>query len=429
MNLTVIGAGYVGLVTAAVFAELGNNVWALDIDKKKIRSLKLKIIPFYEPGLKKLVVRNNNAGRLKFTTSYKKVIPNSEVIFICVGTPSLRNGSYNLDYVFQTAKSIAQNLEKYSLIVIKSTVPPGTNEEVKKIIKKYTDVPFSLVSCPEFLSEGSAIKDTLYPLRVVIGAEDRKSADLLLQLHKPIKAPKLVYDVNSAQLIKYAANAFLATKISFINLIARLCDKIGADITKVAQGLGLDPRIGNQFLQAGLGYGGSCFPKDTWALISFAQKKNVDFDFLSAVDKVNKTQVDYFIDKIIKACNGSVKNETIAVLGLSFKPNTDDMRESRSILVIEKLQGLGAKVKVYDPVAIPNAKKILKKVKYVQDAYEAVRGADVLCLVTEWDEFQRLDFKKVKRLMKKFVIVDGRNLFNPKELKKLGFNYTGIGRG
>lgn len=428
MNLAVIGTGYVGLVTAAVFADLGYSIWAVDINKLKIKNLKLKIIPFYEPGLKKLVVKNINAGRLRFTTSYQKAIPNSEVIFICVGTPSLRDGSYNLDYVFQSAKSIAQNLKKYALVVIKSTVPPGTNEKVKRMIEKYTDVSFDLASCPEFLREGSAIEDTLHPFRIIIGADDKKTADLLLKLHEPIKAPKLVCDVKSAQLIKYAANAFLATKISFINLIAKLCDKTGADIKKVAKGLGLDPRIGREFLGAGLGYGGSCFPKDTWALISFAQKMDVDFDFLSTVDKVNRTQVDYFVDKVIEVCGGSVQNKTMAILGLSFKPNTDDMREARSVLVIEKLQSLGAKIKAYDPVAIPKAKKILKKVKYAQDAYETVKGADVLCLVTEWDEFKNLNFRKIKKLMRKPIIVDGRNIYDPKKVKKLGFIYEGIGQ-
>jgi len=428
MKVAVVGVGYVGLVTAAVFAEFGNEVWAVDIDKKKIASLKSKIIPFYEPGLKAIVVRNMNRGRLHFTTSYQKAIPNSEVIFICVGTPPKKDGSYNLDYVFTAAAQIANHLQKRTLVVIKSTVPPGTNKEVKKIMEKQTTTAFELASCPEFLREGSAIKDAFTPYRVVIGVESKKAADLLLKLHQPIKAPKLVCDVNSAQLIKYAANAFLATKISFINLMARICDRIGADIEKVSEGLGLDPRIGKMFLKAGLGYGGSCFPKDTWALISFAKKIGVDFHFLSSVDKINKTQIGYFVHKVVKACQGSVKGKTVAILGLSFKPNTDDLRESRSLLVIEKLKKLGAKIRVYDPVAIPKAKKLLKNVKYTQDVYEVAKGADVLCLVTEWNEFKNLNFRKIKKLMRKPIIVDGRNIYEPKKLKKLGFDYLGIGR-
>jgi UDPglucose 6-dehydrogenase len=428
MNLAVIGAGYVGLVTAGVFANFGHQVWVLDIDKRRIEKLKKDNLPFWEPGLKELVKKNFKAKRLFFTTSYQKAIPQSEVIFVCVGTPSLKDGSYNLDYVFQSAQSIAQNLQKRALVVIKSTVPPGTNNQVKKIMGKHTTVPFDLASCPEFLSEGTAIKDSLHPYRVVIGVDNKEAAGLLLKLHQPIKAPKLVCDVKSAQLIKYAANAFLATKISFINLMARVCDKIGADIKNVSRGLGLDPRIGKQFLKAGLGYGGSCFPKDTWALISFAQKIGVDFDFLSTVDKVNKTQVNYFVNKVVKACGGSVANKTIAVLGLAFKPNTGDMREARSILLIKKLQNLGAKIKTYDPVAMVNAKKVLKKVKYTQDVYEALKGAAVLCLVTEWDEFKKLDFRKVKKLMKKPVVIDGRNIFDSGKLKRLGFVYRGVGR-
>lgn len=427
MNLAVIGVGYVGLVTAAVFAELGNRVWALDIDKKKIEKLKKGQLTFYEPGLVDLVKDNFKTGRLKFTTSYPKALEKVKVVFICVGTPARRDGSYNLDYVFQAVQSVAKNLQDYALVVIKSTVPPGTNDEVEKIMKKVTVVPFETASCPEFLREGSAVEDSFHPFRIVIGVKSQRAKDLLLKLHQKIKAPRVVADIKSAQLIKYAANAFLATKISFINLISRLCDKTGADIKKVAQGLGLDPRIGDKFLQAGLGYGGSCFPKDTWALISFSKKQSVDFDFLAAVDKINRTQIDFFVTKVTKLV-GNLKGKTVAVLGLAFKPHTDDMREARSILIIKKLQSLGAKIRAYDPRAMANARKILKKVKYCQDAYQAVKGADVLCLLTEWDEFRHLDFTKVKRLMRGRVIVDGRNIFPAAKLKKMGFIYEGMGQ-
>ena len=428
MKLAVVGTGYVGLVTAALFADLGNQVWALDIDKLKIKNLKLKIVPFHEPKLKELVVKNVNAGRLKFTTSYQKAISHSEIVFICVGTPAKRDGNYNLSYVFSAAKELAENLEKKTLVVVKSTVPPNTNEEIERIIKENSSLSFEIASCPEFLREGSAVKDAFHPFRIVIGVKSKWAKDLLLKLHQPIKAPRIVCDPNSAQLIKYAANAFLATKISFINLMARLCDKTGADIKKVSEGLGLDPRIGKEFLNAGLGYGGSCFPKDTWALISFAQNNDVNFDFLKTVDKINRTQINYFVKKIVAACDNSIQNKTVAVLGLSFKPNTDDIREARSLLIIKELQKLGVKIKAYDPVAISSAKKVLRKVKYSRDAYSAVKGADILCLVTEWDEFKKLDFKKIKKLMRQPIIVDGRNIYEPERLKKLGFTYIGVGR-
>lgn len=428
MKLAVVGTGYVGLVTAAVFADLGNNIWGLDIDKEKIEKLKNGKLPFYEPGLKELLQKNIKAGRLKFTTSYQKALENAEIVFICVGTPAKRNGGYNLDYVFQAAKSIGRHLTGYALVVIKSTVPPGTNHQVEKIIKKETEIPFDLASCPEFLREGSAVKDAFNPSRIVIGADNYRAVKLLQKLHQPIKAPQLICDPKSAQTIKYAANAFLSTKISFINLIARLCDQTGADIVKVAEGLGLDPRIGKEFLKAGLGYGGSCFPKDTWALASFAKKQGVDFSFLKAVDRINQTQIAYFIEKIKRLVGGDLQGKTVAVLGLAFKPNTDDLREARSALLIKKLQNLGVKIKAYDPVAMSNAKKILKKVEYAPDVYRAVKDADVLALVTEWPEFENLNFQKIKSLMRQPIVVDGRNLWNPEKLKKFGFIYEGIGR-
>lgn len=428
MNIAVIGTGYVGLVTAAVFASLGNKVWGVDIDENKIKKLEDGSVPFYEPGLKELVLREIKKGNLSFTTSYKEAVPSSEVIFICVGTPPKEKGDYDLSYVFESAKSVGKNLNKYAVVCIKSTVPPSTGEAVEKIIKKETSVDFDIASCPEFLKEGSAIDDSFHPSRVVIGTENKRARDLLLKLHKPIKGIRLICDIKSAQMIKYAANAMLATRISFINSIARLCDVIGADIDKVSEGLGLDPRIGKQFLNAGLGYGGSCFPKDTWALITYAQRLGYDFKFLKEVDNVNQDQITYFVNKIINACGGSVKNKVVTILGLAFKPKTDDMREARSVLIINALQKKGAKIKVYDPVAMGGAKKILRKVEYFKDSYKALKDSSALILVTEWDQFKKLDFKKAARLMKDKVIIDGRNIYNPDKVKKLGFKYQGVGR-
>lgn len=428
MNIAVIGTGYVGLVTAAVFADIGNKVWGLDVDKAKIKSLKNGEVLFYEPGLKEIVGRNIKRKRLFFTTSYEEAVSNSQIIFICVGTPAKENGDYDLTYVYSAAKSIAQNLKNYSVICIKSTVPPNTSDQVKKIISQETNVSFDMASCPEFLREGSAIDNALHPSRIVIGVESKKAKELLLKLHQPIKATRLVCDIKSAQMIKYAANAFLATKISFINSIARLCDEVGADIDQVSSGLGLDPRISKQFLKAGLGYGGSCFPKDTWALIAYAKRLGYDFKFLKEVDNVNQNQIDYFVEKILKACQGSVKDKTLTILGLAFKPDTDDMREARSIKVIQKLQKLGAKINAYDPVANKNAQKVLKSVSFYNDVYQALKNSSGLILITEWNEFKKLDFKKAAKLMKKKVIVDARNFYHPEKVRKLGFSYQGIGR-
>jgi len=428
MRISVVGTGYVGLVTAAIFADFGHEVWGVDVDQAKIESLKSNIIPFYEPGLKELVSNNIKNGRLNFTTDYRKAISNSQIIFICVGTPSKKDGGYDLSYVFSAAKTIAENLKNYAVICIKSTVPPSTAEEVKKIINQATKVYFDLASCPEFLREGSAVEDSFHPSRIIIGAETKKAQELLIKLHQSIKAPLLICDIKSAQMIKYAANAFLATKISFINSIANLCEKIGADIDQVAKGLGMDPRIGDKFLKAGLGYGGSCFPKDTWALIKYAQELGYDFTFLKEVDNVNNKQIDYFIEKIKTNLHGLVKNKTVTILGLAFKPDTDDIREARSIVVINKLKQLGAIINVYDPIANDNAKKIITGINLFNNPYQALKNSSALILITEWLEFKNLDFKKIASLMKEKIIIDGRNFFNPGEFKKLGFIYVGIGR-
>lgn len=429
MKITVIGTGYVGLVTSAIFAHLGHQVIGLDIDQQKINQLKKGKATIYEPGLEELFYKYLSSGRLSFTTSYAEALKQAEIIFICVGTPPRKDGSYDPKFVYASAKSIAENLDHYAVIVIKSTVPPSTTEAVKKIIKTNSNVSFDVASCPEFLREGSAVNDALHPSRIIFGVESKKAEKLLRQAHKKLKSPILVTTPQSAQLVKYASNAMLATRISFINAMAILCDRVGADIKDVSQGLGLDPRIGQSFLAAGLGYGGSCFPKDTWALISFAQKLGYDFKFLKQVDQVNSDQIDYFISKITAAYPAGVKGKILTVLGLAFKPNTDDMREARSVPLIKKLIALGARIHAYDPVATANAKKILPGgVKFFSDPYLSLINADGLVLVTEWQEFKYLNFKKIKRAMRTPNIFDGRNLYDPKNIKKLGFKYFAIGR-
>jgi len=417
MKIAVLGTGYVGLVTAAVFSYLGHQVSGLDIDEQKIKTLISGNVPIYEPGLETLLTQGLASGRLNFTTEYKKAIPGAELIFICVGTPPLPDGSYDSKYVFSAAKAIAQNLSAYSVIVIKSTVPPSTNDQVKKILSRWTKKDFDIASNPEFLREGSAVNDALHPSRVIIGVESSKAEKMLKAAHQKLKAPVLVTDPASAQMIKYASNAMLATRISFMNSIAILCDKIGADVRAIAKGLGMDPRIGQSFLNAGLGYGGSCFPKDTWALISFAKSLGYDFGFLKQVDQVNNDQIDYFIAKIKSAYPDGLKRKTLTILGLAFKPNTDDLREARSTLLIKKLTRLGVKINAYDPVV---------KTEF-SDPYTALTASDGLILVTEWQEFKDLDFSKVRRLLRRPYIFDGRNFYDPEKMKKLKFKYFGIG--
>ena len=417
MKICVLGTGYVGLVSAAVFAELGHEVIGLDIDKAKVKSLQAGKIPIYEPGLDQLVSRNLDSGRLSFTDSYPEALKDAAVIFICVGTPPKGDGSYDSKFVYAAAESIAKNLDHETVIVIKSTVPPTTTEAVKAIITKIAKVKFSVASVPEFLREGQAVNDSLHPSRVVIGADSPQAENLLVELHQKFKAPILVMSPASAQLVKYASNSFLATKISFINSMAILADKVGADIKDVAKGLGMDPRIGAAFLNPGLGYGGSCFPKDTWALIAFAKSLGYDFKFLKEVDQVNNDQIDYFIGKI-KAGLGRLKGKTVTILGLAFKPNTDDVREARSTALMAKLKRAGVLVKTYDPVV---------KGDYA-DPYLALTNSQALILVTEWSEFNNLDWAKVKRVMQQPYVFDGRNSLDSARLVKLGFKYWGIGR-
>jgi len=429
MKIAVIGAGYVGLTSGTCFAELGNDVICVDIDKEKIDMLNNNKIPIYEPGLKELVERNMKEGRLKFTTNIKEAVRNSEIIFICVGTPPKNNGEADLSYVEDVARQIAEHMESYKVIVEKSTVPVETGEKVAETIKLNNkhNAEFDVVSNPEFLREGSAVNDTFNPDRIVIGTDSKKAADMMERLYEPIKAPLIVTDIRSAEIIKHASNSFLATKISFINAIANICEKTGADIEKVAEGMGYDKRIGKAFLNAGIGYGGFCFPKDSAAFISIAEKYGYDFKLLKEVQEINERQKEFFIKKIEKAL-WNLKDKEIGILGLAFKPNTDDMRFAPSIDIISYLQKEGAKIKAYDPEAVENAKKLLKDVEYCKDPYEAAESADALLVLTEWNEFKELDLDKIKDLMKSKLIIDGRNIYNPEEMKKLSFKYISMGR-
>ncbi|MDP3041304.1 MAG: UDP-glucose/GDP-mannose dehydrogenase family protein [Candidatus Omnitrophota bacterium] len=430
MNISIIGSGYVGLVSGACFAELGNQVICADNDAKKISDLKQGIVPIYEPGLEELIVDNLKNKRLKFTSSIKEAVRASEVIFIAVGTPALENGEADLTGIENVARSIAQNMDGYRLIVEKSTVPVETCAWIKKTIAIYIKKKhkFDVVSNPEFLREGSAINDFNHPDRIVLGLETLKAKQIMTNLYQPLNAPILITNIKSAELIKHASNAFLATKISFINAIARICDKVGADVKEVAQGMGLDNRIGRHFLQAGIGYGGSCFPKDLEAFITIAEKLGYDFGILKAVRNTNQEQKIFVLQKI-KDALWIIRGKTIAVLGLAFKPDTDDLRNSPSIDLINALIQEGAKIKVYDPKAMEKAAKILKHVVFCKDAYLAAEGADCLIIATEWNEFKELDFIKLKKKLKRALIVDGRNIYDPKLLMDLGFTYLGVGRG
>jgi UDPglucose 6-dehydrogenase len=429
MNISIIGSGYVGLVTGACLAELGNKVICADNDVKKIRSLKKGIVPIYEPGLKDLVTTNVKKKRLKFTSSIKETVKNSEVIFIAVSTPSLANGEADLTGIENVARNIAINMTDYRLIVEKSTVPVETGQWVKHTISTYAKrkIKFDVASNPEFLREGSAISDFMHPDRIVIGVESKKARDILVNLYKPLGANLVITDIKSAELIKHASNSFLATKISFINAISRICDKVGADVVEVAEGMGLDKRIGRANLSAGVGYGGSCFSKDLDAFINISRKIGYSFELLEAVKDINEGQKEFFLQKI-KDVLWIIKDKTIGLLGLSFKPNTDDVRNALSIPIIKALQQEGARIKAYDPQAVKKAKGVLGKVEFCQDAYEVCRGSDCLLIITEWSEFKELDFRKVKRLLKRPLIIDGRNIYEPKNMKKLGFTYISMGR-
>ncbi|MFC1621925.1 UDP-glucose dehydrogenase family protein [Patescibacteria group bacterium] len=432
MNLAVIGTGYVGLVGAAVFADWGNNVVGVDIDKEKIEKIKSGKMPIYEPGLKEIVMENIKSGRLKFTTSLARGTRDAEVVFICVGTPQGDDGTADLGAVWDVAKEIGKNLNGYKVIVVKSTVPVGTNEQVRKIIEENlkTKAKFDVVSNPEFLREGYSIEDMQNTDRTVVGADSKKAMRIMKKLYDHLKAPFLECDLRSAEMIKYASNAFLATKISFINEIGQLCERAGADVSVVAEGMGLDSRIGPRFLYAGLGYGGSCFPKDVAALYRTSTDQAYDFKLLRGVMEVNEIQKFYFIKKVKSYFGNNLVGKTLACLGLSFKENTDDVRESVSIEFIRLLRGLGAKIRVFDPEATRNAKKILgsENITYCAEEYEAMKGSDALFILTEWKEFAGLDLKKAKKLLKTPVIFDGRNLLDKKEVQSAGFTYFAVGR-
>jgi UDPglucose 6-dehydrogenase len=420
----------VGLVTGACFADLGNRVTALDVNEERIRNLKKGVLPIYEPGLEELVERNVRAGRLSFTTSYAEALKDVEFAFIAVGTPSADNGEADLQYVASAARSIAENMKESLIIINKSTVPIGTGDWVADVITRsqLKPVPFSVVSCPEFLREGSAISDFMNPHRTVVGSLHREAAEKVAQLHLHLRAPILITDLRTAEMIKYASNAFLATKISFINEVADICEKYGADVKEVAAGMGYDKRIGSSFLDAGLGWGGSCFPKDVKALAFMAVNKGLDAQILHAVMDVNYDRRKDVVNHLDEMLDG-LKGKTIGLLGLAFKENTDDMREAASIDIAAYLQKAGAKVRAYDPVAMEVARGILSGVMLINDPYKMAKGCDALIVVTPWNEFKQLDLEKIKGLLKTPVILDARNIYEPEELRRLGFSYRGIGRG
>ncbi len=429
MNICVIGTGYVGLVTGSVFADLGNEVVCVDKNEEKVAMLRRGEMPIYEPGLEEMVARNVSDRRLCFSTEIEDSVAKSDVLFICVGTPPQANGDPDMSYVEEAAKSIARALNRYKVVVNKSTVPVGTGDRVREIIEtnRRREVDFDVVSNPEFLREGSAISDTLNPDRIVIGAPNQIVAMKILELYAPLERPMLITDVASAEMIKYASNAFLATKISFINSIANICDAAGADVVQVMKGMGYDQRIGAAFLQAGLGYGGSCFPKDSSALIQTADKFGYDFAILKAVVEVNKNQAMLFMDRMEKAL-GTFDGKRIGVLGLAFKPNTDDMRDAKSLEIIARLLASGAEVQAYDPIAIEKTREIFPQITYSKNAYDAACGVDALIIVTEWNEFKFLNMERLKEAMQGNVLFDGRNIYDPVRMRRLGFDYYCIGR-
>ncbi len=429
MKIGIVGSGYVGLVTGTCFAHLGHQVLCIDNDRTKVAMLKRGKVPIYEPGLSEMITQNVKEGRLDFSLSIAQAVKQCEVLFICVNTPPKDNGEADLSYVENVARDVAQHLKEYRLVVEKSTVPVQTGEWIYKTMKEHQPRTslFDVASNPEFLREGSAIHDFLEPDRVVLGVSSARAEKLLRKLYEPIKSPLLVTDIKSAELIKHASNSFLASKIAFINVVSRVCDAVGADVEQVAKGMGLDPRIGPSFLKAGIGFGGFCFPKDLAAFLRMAEKLGVRFDILKEVLASNDDQKSYFVQKIENAL-WNLKGKKLAVLGLAFKPDTDDMRFAPSIEILQALQKEGALISAYDPQAVEKAKPIFKGIKYAKNPYEACRHADALVVLTEWSEFSNLDFKRIKKLLRQPVIFDGRNMYNPNELRKQGFRYYGMGR-
>jgi UDPglucose 6-dehydrogenase len=432
MHIGIIGTGYVGLVTGACFAEFGVFVTCIDKDKEKIKSLKKGKLPFYEPGLDELVKRNVQQGRLHFTTKTDKAVQSSLVLFIAVGTPRRGDGAADMRYVEEVAREIAAHMDDYKVIVTKSTVPVGTGKKIEAIIAKNLKdkIDFDIVSNPEFLREGSAIEDFMRPNRVVIGTNNPHASAIMKDLYKPlylIETPFVITNIETAELIKYASNAFLATKISFINEIANLCEKIGADVHMVAKGMGLDKRIGPKFLHPGPGYGGSCLPKDTNALLKMSEENREKLSIVDAVVRVNERQKKRVIEKMHDAM-GSLKGKTVAVLGLSFKPNTDDTRDAPSLYLLQALMKEGARIRAYDPVAMKEMKKVVPKMTSCRDSYDAAKGADALVIVTEWNQFRNLDLDRLQKLMKGTYFFDLRNIYEPAKLREKGFAYYCVGR-
>ena len=431
-NICVVGVGYVGIVTAACFADLGNKVVGLDINESKIAGLKEGIMPIYEPGLKELIDRNMQASRISFTTSYEKGLKDAEYVFIAVGTPSGVDGEADLQYVAAAARSIADNIHDGLIIINKSTVPVGTGDWVADIVREQNPDAgdFSVVSCPEFLREGSAINDFMEPHRIVVGSLDEEAADKVAQLHLPLRAPIVVTDLRTAEMIKYASNAFLATKISFINEIANICEDLGADVMEVSNGMGFDSRIGSAFLNAGIGYGGSCFPKDVKALAYMAEKSGRHPQLLHSVMEINTDRRVMAVEQVKSMLDSQdLAGKTIGMLGLSFKPNTDDMRDAPSITIANLLLKDGAAVKAFDPIAMKEAAKLLPGVQMAENPYSLAEGCDLLMINTEWNEFRQLDLRRIKKAMKSPQLFDGRNIYDPVQMTKLGFRYRGVGRG
>lgn len=435
MNIAVVGTGYVGLVSGACFSEMGVNVTCVDIDKQKIDNLRRGIVTIYEPNLTEMVVKNHKAGRLRFTTDLKECLSDVEVVFCAVGTPPDEDGSADLSYVLDVARTVGQNIDKYTLFVTKSTVPVGTSQKVKSVIeeeisKRGLEIEFDVASNPEFLKEGAAIKDFMSPDRIVVGIENERAKQIMDRLYKPftLNHYRMIYtDIPSAEMIKYASNAMLATRISFINEIANLCELVGADVNMVRQGIGSDSRIGNKFLYPGCGYGGSCFPKDVKALVRTAADNGYRMQILEAVEEVNQVQKGIVFDKLNRVFDGELSGRNIAVWGLSFKPETDDMREAPSLVIIEKLLASGCRVKVYDPVAMDECRRrIGNTVNYSADMYDALTGAEALLLLTEWKEFRMPTWSKVKQLMTKHIVIDGRNIYDKNEMDANGFVYLHI---
>lgn len=428
-QISIIGSGYVGLVSGAAFADLGNDVYCVDIDSEKIRRLKAGECPIYEPGLPELLARNIRSCRLHFTTDYSEALPDSEFVFICVDTPSSASGEADMRAVRKAAQMISEHLKDGATVINKSTMPIGSGDLVTQIIREHVGdtKDFAVVSNPEFLREGNAVHDVLHPDRIVLGSDDRQAAEKVAELYSVLKAPTVITDRRSAEMIKYASNSFLATKISFINEIAQICERVGADVTTVAQGMGYDQRIGSQFLQAGIGYGGSCFPKDVKALAHMAHEADCHPQLLHAVMEINADQRRRFVHKLQDHV-GDVYGKEIAVWGLAFKQDTDDIRESPSLDIIDMIQQRGGTVRAFDPAAMENAQKLLPQTLICKTPYDAVRGADALCVVTPWNEFKQANMARVAELMRQPLVLDGRNLYDADEMRTLGFTYVGIGR-